>query len=278
MVMGAWKMLGFRDAGKVPTTRWSTVIAAGQDDTDARQQALAELCKMYWVPVYYFICARGRSSENARDLTQGFFMTQLLEKSDVAAADPKRGKFRSWLLTAVKNFLANDLAMHTAIKRHPSTVVISIDAPAADGRKAPAKAKVKKRHFVAPLISIDAPDAEGRCPVLPGDQNTPERIYERRWALTILERALGKLQESYVKRGQGVLFDKMKPLLVDVGAVRHRVIAEELKMTEEAFNVAVYRCRDRFHDFMRAEIAETVSDEHDIDDEMRFLQAALRAR
>ena len=234
---------------RMPTTRWATVFIAGNDATDARKRALAELYTMYRAPVYEFIRAMGRPEEEARDLTQGFFTTRLLEKNDVAAADPTRGKFRNWLLTAVKHYLANDRAKKLALKNDPGEIV-----------------------------SLDAPDTDGRCPVQIGHDVTPERIYERRWAMILLDRALTKLEESYHKRGEGPLFDKIKPFLVDSGIEKHRDIAQELKMREETVNVAIFRCRSRFQDRIRAEIAETVNNEAEVEDELRYLYSGLQSR
>ncbi|HRI63739.1 MAG TPA: hypothetical protein PK156_05860 [Polyangium sp.] len=248
--MAPRKMFGYRGAGKLPTTRWSMVILAGQDAPDARKKALSELCTTYWTPVYEFIRAMGRRPDEARDLTQGFFTTRLLEKNDVAAADPARGKFRSWLLTAVKSYLANDLERARRKKRDPGTEI----------------------------ISIDTSEVEGRCPVQIGHDTTPERVYERRWAMILLAQALERLEKSYVKRGEGLLFQKIKPLLVDVGVERHRAIAGELNMREETFNVAVFRCRSRFQEQIRAEIAETVSHENEIEDELRYLYSGLQSK
>jgi len=191
-MMAARKIFGYRGAGKLPTTRWTMVINAGQDATAERDKALAELCAMYWTPVYGFIRAMGRRPEDARDLTQGFFTTRLLEKNDVAAADRTKGRFRNWLLTAVKSYLANDLA----------------------------RARAKKR----------------------GDEK---------------------------------LFAKMIPLLTHTGAESHRVIAEELGMREKTFNVALSRCRSRFQEQIREEVAETVIHKDEVDDELRFLCSGL---
>ena len=243
---GRRRMFGY-GAGKLPTTRWTVVLHAGQDATGQRQKALAELCAMYWTPVYGFIRARVRCSEEARDLTQGFFTTRLLEHNDVAAADPTRGRFRNWLLTAVKSYLSNDLARARAKKRDPGT----------------------------PLISIDTAEVEGQCPIQIGHDTTPERIYERRWALVLLEKALQKLEESYKKRGDEKLFAKMIPLLLGTGAESHRAIAEELQMREETFNVALSRCRSRFQERIREEIAETVVHVNEIEDELRHLHSRL---
>ncbi len=247
---GHRKIFGYRGSGKLPTTRWTMVINAGQDATVERDKALAELCAMYWTSVYGFIRARGRRAEEARDLTQGFFTTRLIEKNDVAAADPTRGRFRNWLLTAVSSYLANDLEMARAKKRIPGSE----------------------------LISIDTAEVEGQCPIQIGHDTTPERVFERRWAMVLLGKALRKLEESYKKRGDEKLFAKMLPLLTHTGAESHRAIAEELGMREETFNVALSRCRSRFQERIREEIAETVVHQDEIEDELRHLHSGLRSR
>ncbi len=235
--------------GKMPTTRWTIVLEAGRDAAAARNRAFAELYTTYSPPVYEFIRAMGRPDEDARDLTQGFFATRLFEKNDVSAVDPARGKFRNWLLTAVKHYVFNQHAKDTAQKSNPGEV-----------------------------ISIDETDADGHCPVQIGHHTTPERIYERRWAMILLDQALKKLEASYQERDEGELFKKIKPLLNGAGTERRRAIAEELKMREETFNVAVCRCRSRFQQRIRAEIAETVSDGAQIEEELRYLYSCLQAQ
>jgi len=246
-MMAVRKIFGYRGAGKLPTTRWTMVMAAGHDATAERDKALAGLCAMYWTPVYGFIWAKGRSAEEARDLTQGFFTSRLLEKNDLAAPDPARGRFRNWLLTAVKSYLANDLARARAKRRDPGTE----------------------------LISIDTAEVEGQCPIQIGHDTTPERVFERRWAMVLLGRALQKLEESYKKRGDEKLFARMIPLLTQTGAGSHRAIAEELGMREETFNVALSRCRSRFQERIREEIAETVVHQDEVEDELRYLCSGL---
>lgn len=232
----------------LPTTRWNVVHAAGQKAKPGCHEALSALYATYRAPVYTFVRGRGHSAEEARDLTQGFF-ARLVEKNDVAAADPTQGKFRNWLLTAVKRYLANDWD----------------------------RAQAQKRGGGQPLLSIDATDAEGRCPLEPGHDTTPERLYERRWAINLLERALLKLRTEYVKRGQENLFEKLKPCLVGGSGELHRVIAEGLGMREKTFNTSVSRCQSRFNALIKAEIAETVGGEGEIEDEMRYLLSVLRS-
>lgn len=247
---GRGRMFGFGGTRKLPTTRWTTVIAAGRNETIERDRALAELYRMYWTPVYGFILAKGRKAEEARDLTQGFFTTRLIEKNDIAAADPTRGRFRNWLLTAVSSYMKNDLAM------------------------AQAKKKIPKSE----LISIDTAEVEGQCPIQVGDDVTPEFVFERRWALVLLGRVLLKLEESYRKRGDDELFEKLLPLLTRGRKESHRVIADSLDMREATFTVALSRFRNRFQEFIRDEIAETVANEDEIEDELRYLYSCLESR
>lgn len=248
--MSARGMYRYRGAAKLPTTRWSIVMLAGHEAPEARKQALAELCVAYWTPVYDFIRATGRPAEEARALTQGFFTTRLLEKNDLVTADRKRGKFRNWLLAAVKSYLGNELEIARA-KKHP---------PAAE------------------IVSINAVAAEALGPIQSGTQVAPEHIYERRWAITVLEQALNELKETYVKRNREALFVHVKPFLVDPGTERFGAIAKELNMTEDAFADEVSRCRRLFQERMRAEIGETVSHEDEIEDELRYLQSSLQPR
>lgn len=236
--------------GKYPTTRWTMVINAGRDAQAERDKALAELCAMYWTPVYGFIRARGRRADEARDLTQGFFTTRLIEKNDVAAADPSKGRFRNWLLKAVRSYMANDLEMARAKKRDPGTEI----------------------------VSIDAAEVEGQRPLQIGHETTPERIFEQRWAMVLLGKTLQKLEESYRKRGDEKLFQKMIPLLMRGRKEAHRAVAEELGMREETFTVALFRFRSRFQERIREEIAETVASEDEIEDELRHLYACLEHR
>lgn len=234
----------------LPTTRWTIVNNAGQDDKVERDKALSELCKMYWTPVYGFILAKGRPEQEAQDLTQGFFTTRLIEKNDVAAADPTRGRFRNWLLTAVSSYMKNDLEMRRAIKRNPGTEI----------------------------ISIDTAEVEGQCPIQVGDDVTPEFVFERRWAMVLLCRVLQKLEISYNKRGDDKLFQKLLPLLTPGRREAHRSIAKELDMQEQALTVALFRFRSRFQEYIRDEIAETVVHESEIEDELRYLYSCFESR
>lgn len=243
------KFFGPARPGKLPPTRWSVVVEAGHGDAGAQRKAFADLYAIYWTPVYEFIRAHGWSAEDARDLTQGFFTTRF-ETKDIADVDKARGRFRNWLLTAVKSYLKNDLAMRRALRRDPGT----------------------------PLISMDAPEVEGGCPVQIGHPMTPERIYQQRWALVLLQQALDKLRRSYEESGQGEVFEKLLPFLVQLESDDRQTTAEQLGMQADTFKVAVWRGQKRFHALIRAEIAETVVSKEEVEHELRYLRSGLQAR
>ena len=228
------------------TTRWTLVAAAAGADSPAARQALADLCRSYWYPLYAYIRRRGHDHHRAQDLTQAFF-ARLLEKNDLTAADRSRGRFRSFLLTACQHFLANQHDHDTARKRGGGRV-----------------------H-----LSIDFEDAEGRYTAEPAHDETPERLFDRRWALELLDQALAELRNEYDDSGRGKLFDAIKGSLAGGAEVAYADLARQLEMTEGAVKVAVHRLRQRYRDRLRAAIAETVEKPEDIDDEVRDLFAAL---
>jgi RNA polymerase sigma-70 factor (ECF subfamily) len=228
------------------------VTAAGKRNTPEARKALSDLCRLYWYPVYAFVRRRGYGADEALDLAQGFF-TRLIDKNDLAAADPARGRFRAWLLTAVKHFLANEWDKATAAKRGGGRAVFSFD--------------------------IDSADAESRYRREPAHQVTPERIFERRWALTLLEQVLAALESETVAEGKKDLFAALKPALTgdgrDAGDPSYRDLACRLNTSEGAIKVAAHRLRRRYRELLRAQIAETVEREEDVDGEIRDLFAAL---
>lgn len=235
-----------RGSAGFEATRWSVVLAAGRDD-GAQAAALDHLCRTYWYPLYAFVRRQGRSADDAQDLTQAFF-ARLIAKRDLAAADPARGRFRSFLLAAMKHFLANEWD----------------------------KARALKRGGGAHVTSLDAGDAETRYLREPADPATPERIFERRWALTLLDEVLHRLRAEHEARGQRVLFEELKDTLAGGGgADGHAATAGRLCMSEGAVKVAAHRLRRRYRDLLRAEIAATVNDPRDVDDELRHLFAVL---
>ena len=229
------------------TTRWSVVLAAGADPSEQADRALAELCADYWYPLYAYVRRRGYPAEDARDLTQAFF-AKLLEKNDLTAADPARGRFRSFLLTSMKNFLASEWRRQATLKRGGDVEV----------------------------VSIDYEDAENRYRVEPSHALTPEAIYERRWALGLLDRAVDELRERYAGRGKTELFDALKGYLGhDPGGVPYRELSQRLNQREAALRTALSRLRARWRDRLRELVAETVQEGHTVDDELRHLLTAL---
>jgi RNA polymerase sigma-70 factor (ECF subfamily) len=232
------------------TTHWSVVVAAGAPGTPEAQEALATLCRTYWYPLYAFVRRQGANPEDAQDLTQGFF-AQLLEKDYLRVADAERGKFRSFLLTAFKHFLAKERERANALKR-------------GGGRK---------------TLPLDVQAGETRYRREPAHDWTPEKIYERRWTLTLLDQVLTQLQEEYVRTGKGTVFDRLKEYLTgEKGRPPYAQAALELEMTEGAVKVAVHRLRHRYRELLRAAIGHTVADAADIDDELLNLFAAVRSQ
>jgi len=230
------------------TTRWSLVAAAGAADSPAARQALATLCETYWYPLYAYLRRRGHTAEDAQDLTQAFFAA-LLEKGYLRAADPERGRFRSFLLTALKRFAAKERD----------------------------RARAQKRGGGAALISLDLQAGERRYALEPTDDWAPERAYERRWALALLERVMARLRQQYARAGRERLFDCLKVFLAgESGAPSHQQAAAELGITEGAVKVAVHRLRRRYRAVLRSEVAQTVADPAEVDDELALLLTALR--
>lgn len=229
------------------TTHWSVVLTAGRSDTTRAHDALARLCQAYWHPLYAYVRRLGHAPSDAQDLTQEFF-ARLLAKNYLADADESRGRFRSFLLTALKHFLANEWD----------------------------KARARKRGGGRLPVPIDFGSAETNCHFEPADITTPEKIFERRWALTLLEQVLRRLREEYVRAGREKLFEQLKPTLTETSrAVRYAEIATRLEMTEGAVKVAVHRLRLRYREVLRAEIADTVASPVEVEDELRNLFAAL---
>ena len=229
------------------TTRWTLVVAASREPTPESQEALSQLCELYWPPLYGFARRRGHSIEQAQDLTQSFF-ARFLEKHDVKAADPQRGRFRSFLLGAFKHFLANEYDREQTRKRGGGHVFIALEVEAAEARYA----------------------AE------PADTLTPEALFERQWALGVIDRVMDALRADLVKSGKESTFEQLKGLLAgEKEEGGYAAIARTLGTTEGAVKVTVHRLRQKFRDLLRAEIAATVADDAEIEDEIRYLMAIL---
>jgi RNA polymerase sigma-70 factor (ECF subfamily) len=235
-------------ATQFATTHWSEVLAAGNAEPTRRSQALELLCSAYWYPIYAFVRRQGHEPADAQDLTQEFF-ARLLAKKYLERVETDRGRFRSFLLTVLKHFLADEWD----------------------------KVRAQKRGGGQRFVSLDESTAETRYGLEPQDQTTPERLYERRWALTILERALDRLRDEHIMAGKGPLFDQLRVFITgDRGEVSYAEAARRLSTTEGAAKMAVTRMRQRYRELLRAEIANTVERHEDIDKELRYLAAALR--
>lgn len=234
-------------SSRFATTRWSVVVAAGQPQSKDANEALATLCEMYWYPLYAFARRRGHRHEDARDLVQAFF-ANILEKNSLQIAGPERGKFRSFLLGALKNFAAKQWRT----------------------------ASTKKRGGGETPLSIDYRDAEDRYLCEPQDDLTAEKLFERKWAMTLLHTAMAKLAGEQETAGKTSRFDSLKMYLGgDKNRVPYYELAESLTMSEGAVKVAIHRLRRRYRELLRNEIADTVVDSNDIDEELQSLFAAL---
>ena len=241
---------GSAAARQFASTRWSIVAAAGQRRSPQSQEALATLCQIYWYPLYAYARRHLPSAHDAQDLTQEFF-AQLLEKDYLQAADPRRGKFRSFLLTAFKHFLSKERE----------------------------RANAQKRGGGHRLLSLDFQLGESRYHLEPADHATPERLYERGWALAILEQTLARLRQEFANAGKEKLFECLKAALAGEGMQEsYAQVAEELGISEQAVKVAVYRMRRRYQELLRAEIAQTVASPEEVDEELRDLFAAVQAK
>ena len=227
-----------------PATRWTLIAAAKESGSPAARKALAELCQAYWYPLYAFIRRSGHDTNEAEDLTQAFFAS-LLEKEAFASADPARGRFRSFLLASCKHFLAN---------QHDRSVA-------------------QKRGGGRPVLTLD--DAEARYRRETARSQSPEQLFDRRWALALLESVLDRLRQEYDSGGKSRLFSELKGFLTGDTARPHAVVATELGMSEGAVKVAVHRMRRRYRELLRDEIGQTLGEPAEVDDEIRALFVAL---
>jgi RNA polymerase sigma-70 factor (ECF subfamily) len=233
--------------GRFATTHWSVVVAARDGEAEQAQAALADLCRVYWYPLYAYVRRQGYPADRAQDLTQEFF-ARLLEKDFLGAVDQEKGKFRAFLLAACKHFLANERD----------------------------RARAQKRGGGRPCLSLDFDDAEERYGREPEHGQTAEKLFERRWALALLDGVLDRLSAEHAARGKGVLFDRLRGFLLgERQPGGYAGAAAELGLTEGAVKVAVHRLRQRYRELLREEIGRTVDDPEDIDDEIRALFAAL---
>lgn len=234
-------------AGWFGTTHWSVVLTAGDLQSPDAQACLTQLCQTYWYPLYGCVRRHGYSPADAQDLTQAFF-AKLLEKNQIAQADPERGRFRTFLLRSLENFLRSQHRDRNAQKR-------------GGGRQ---------------IISWDAQTAEERYADEPADAASPAELFERGWAATLVEEVLERLRHEFADTGRLELFDALEPhLWGDETSTPHARIAEPLGMTVVAVRVTLHRLRQRFHDLLRATIASTVQNPAEAEDELRHLRQAL---
>ena len=230
------------------TTQWSMVLAAGRVDDCHAQAALSQLCESYWYPLYAYVRRRLNNVDDAQDLTQSFF-THLLEKGAVARADRSRGRFRAFLLTAVKNFLDNEWQKDQTLKR--------------GGQKL--------------KLSLDFDSGESRFQHEPSHELTAEKLFERRWVTTLLDRVLDRVQTELAEAGKAELFAHLKEGLTgDADAPYYKQAATTLGMTPAAAKQTAYRLRRRYRQLFREEVARTVTDETEVDEEIGRLLATLR--
>ena len=234
-------------AGEFNTTHWSLVLLAGQTQAPHADAALESLCRTYWNPLYAYVRRQGHSAHDAQDLTQDFF-ARLLAKKYLVLATRERGRFRSFLLKSLQHFLVNEWERGQSQKRGGGREIFSLDDESAE--------RTYRQH--------------------PADQLAPESLYDRLWAMTLLERAMERLGTNYATSGKQALFDQLKPLLLTEGtAESYRKAAGPLGLSEGAVKVALHRLRRRFREAVRAEIAETVSTPAEVDEELRCLMAAM---
>ena len=230
------------------TTHWSVVLSAGQGASTEANQALETLCRAYWYPLYAYVRRKGYDAHVAQDLTQEFF-ARLLSRKYLSVADRQKGKFRSFLLGSLEHFLAREWT----------------------------KAHAQKRGGGKTVLSLDETDAENRYLLEPAHELTAEKIFDRRWATTLLEQAMSRLREECVANHKADLFGTVESFLSgEKGEACYADVAAALKMSEGAIKVAVHRLRQRYSELVRAEIAQTVATPEEADEELRYLFTVLR--
>jgi RNA polymerase sigma-70 factor (ECF subfamily) len=223
------------------------VLSARDPASSLSERALEELCRAYWGPLYAYLRRQGRSPHDAQDLTQEFFV-RLLHKNYLHAVDREKGRFRTFLLVALRRFLADESD----------------------------RAHAQKRGGGVACLSLDAEAAEHRYGAEPVDTLTPERLYERHWALALLDRTMARLRQEFVASGEAEEFAILKTFLTaEKGAISYTEVAPQLGLTEGALRVAAHRLRRRYRDLVREEIAHTVADPTEIEEEVRHLMAVL---
>jgi RNA polymerase sigma-70 factor (ECF subfamily) len=229
------------------TTHWSVVVAAKGTDSPFVREALEKLCCTYWYPIYAYLRRRGCGGHDAQDLTQGFF-AQLLQRRSIQSVEREKGKFRSFLLASLNYYVADERDRANAQKR-------------GGGRE---------------VLSLDVQEAQQRYRLEPADERSPEKIFEHRWAMTLLDQVLARLGQEFTDTGKRELFERLQAFLVErTGDETYAEVGRELGMTEEAVKKAAQRMRRRYHQLFREEIAQTVASPAEVDEELRHLCAVL---
>ena len=239
------------DAAEFRPTRWSVVLLSAQSKAPGSQAALASLCSLYWYPIYAFVRGRGYNPEDAKDLTQGFFL-QLLTHKALARVDPLKGKFRSFLLASIQNYLSKETDRTRCLKRGGKTE----------------------------FVPLDAENAEDRYRLEPADYLTAEKIFDARWALTLLDKAMSLLCAEYVGQGKEETLETLKPFLHPIDSETlpsDEQVADQLTLSVGAVRTLIHRLRKRYTTLLRTEVARTVSDSGEIDEEIHALCDALIA-
>jgi RNA polymerase sigma factor (sigma-70 family) len=232
-------------SSQFPTTRWTLVVAAGDPNRKEARSALADLCEHYWYPLYAYLRRRSYSSDEAQDLTQEFFV-RVLEGRYLDRADPEKGRFRSFILTSLKFFVADEADRDRAQKRGGGV-----------------------------LVPLEFGLGEERYQREPAHDETPERIFERRWALSVLDRVVERLRDEFAQHGCPEHFDRLKVFLLGQSEAPYAALAHEMNTSEGALKVAIHRLRKRYRELFRLEIADTVADPAEVESELRFLAAVL---
>jgi RNA polymerase sigma factor (sigma-70 family) len=232
-------------SSQFPTTRWTLVVAAADPQRKDARSALVSLCEGYWYPLYAFLRRRGYPADQAQDLTQEFFI-RVLEGRYLDRADPEKGRFRSFILTSLKFFVADEEDRHRAHKRGGGV-----------------------------LVPLEFSSGEERYQREPAHDETPEWIFERRWALSMLDRVVEKLRNEFVRHGRPEHFERLKVFLLGQSDAPYAALAREMNTSEGALKVAIHRLRRRYREIFREEIADTVADPAEVESELRFLAAVL---
>jgi RNA polymerase sigma factor (sigma-70 family) len=228
-----------------PTTRWTLVVAAGDPQRKEARSALVSLCELYWYPLYAYLRRRGYPAEQAQDLTQEFFV-RVLEGRYLDRADPVKGRFRSFILTSLKFFVADEEDRQRARKRGGGV-----------------------------LVPLEFSSGEERYQREPVHDETPERIFERRWALSLVDLVIQKLRDEFVHHGRPDHFEQLKVFLLGQADAPYAALAREMNTSEGALKVAIHRLRKRYRELFRQEIADTVADPAEVESELRYLAAVL---